>query len=76
MLGPLSRATARPGPAARHSTAVTARPCAVSSATPYVEPSTVERSAAKLAHLAEAIEALAGAIGALALGIETVAGRV
>jgi len=76
MLGPSSRATARPAPAARHGTAATARPCALSSAPPCVGPSAVERSAEKLAQLAGAIEALAGAIGALALGIETIAGSV
>jgi hypothetical protein len=70
MLGASSRVTARPGPAAREGAAVDLRPCAPSSP-PHVDPSAVERTAAKLAKLAGAIEALAGAIGALTLGIET-----
>jgi hypothetical protein len=76
MLGPSNRATARPGPAARPGAAVEPRPCAPSSAPPDGEPSAVERTAAKLVQLAVAIEALAGAIGALTLGIETFTRRV
>ena len=75
MLGPSSRATARPGPAARHGAAVELRPCAPSSP-PAVEPSTVERTAAKLAQLASAIEALAGSIGVFAVRLETCTRRV
>jgi hypothetical protein len=62
MLGPSSRATARPGPTARNGAAVERRPCAPSSPPPG-EPSAVERSAATLVQLAGAIEALARAIG-------------
>jgi hypothetical protein len=75
MLGPSSRATARPGPTARNGAAVERRPCAPSSPPPG-EPSAVERSAATLVQLAGAIEALARAIGVFAVGIETFTRRV